>query len=64
MAGTSIQVRAAGIPDSLEEALRVQYNKVLDDLETIRSAVVTANGGTITLPASALVASKINAVYG
>lgn len=64
MAGTTLQVRSLGRPGGEQEALRLEYNKAIVDLETIRSAVNTANGGAISITAASLTAGLITYTVG
>lgn len=66
MAGTTKQVRSRGNPESALYVLTQEYNKALADLETLRTTVNTANGGTTGLPlaAASLTAASIAYVVG
>lgn len=59
MAGATRTVRATGRTDSAEAVLREEYNKLVADVEFIRAAVNTANGGAISISASSLTAGLI-----
>lgn len=64
MAGTTKQVRSRGTPESVLYVLQQELNNCVDDLETIRDAVNTANGGAINITAASLVAAKITYTVG
>lgn len=59
MAGTTRQVRSLGRPDSAFYVLATEFAKLVDDVEFVRSAVNTANGGAINISAASLTAGKI-----
>ena len=64
MSGTTRQIRAMGRIDSLEGVLAEEFNHAIDDLEFIRAAVNTANGGAISISASSLIAAKVSFLGG
>lgn len=59
MSGTTKQVRALGRPESALYVLATEFGKLVDDVEFVRSAVNTANGGAIDIAAASLTAGKI-----
>lgn len=41
MAGTTITARATAMAGSTNQAMRLEFNKLVDDLETLRAAFAT-----------------------
>ena len=64
MAGTTVQVRSVGRPGGEIDTLRLEFNKLVLDIETVRSAVNTANGGAINITEASLTAGLISATVG